>query len=268
MRERRGQIGGLELTWLEAPSGDRTPVLYLHGVPSDGDDFLPFLGRTGGLAPDLPGFGRSDKPAAFDYSIDGYGRFLEAFVADRALERFSLVLHDWGAVGLALAQAMPERVERLVLIDAVPFLPGYRWHRVARIWRTPVLGELFMGAARPRSARRLSRAASGDGNPLPREMLDRNWSRFDHGTQRAILKLYRSAGSDVLARAGARLGELRCPALVIWGEREAYLPPALAQRYADALGGPSTVHVVEGGGHWPWVDVPEVVDHVAAFLSK
>jgi pimeloyl-ACP methyl ester carboxylesterase len=58
-----------------------------------------------------------------------------------------LVLHDWGAVGLAFAQRAPERIERLVAIDAVPLLPGYRWHPIARVWRTPVAGEVAMGLA-------------------------------------------------------------------------------------------------------------------------
>ena len=57
-----------------------------------------------------------------------------------------MLVHDWGAVGLAFAQRLPERVERLAIVNAVPFLPGYRWHRTARIWRTPGLGELAMGA--------------------------------------------------------------------------------------------------------------------------
>ena len=47
-----------------------------------------------------------------------------------------LVVHDWGVVGLLWAMRHPERVERLVVMNAVPFLPGYRWHRTARIWRT------------------------------------------------------------------------------------------------------------------------------------
>ena len=60
-----------------AQSGD-APTLYLHGVPTHSYDWVPFLERTGGIAPDLPGFGRSAKPADFDYSIAGYDRFLEA----------------------------------------------------------------------------------------------------------------------------------------------------------------------------------------------
>ena len=87
--ERRAEIAEVNTLWHEAPGN---PVLYLHGVPTDGEDWLPFLERTGGLAPDLPGFGRSDKPPHFDYSIDGYRDWLRAFVDERELELFSLVM--------------------------------------------------------------------------------------------------------------------------------------------------------------------------------
>ena len=98
-----------------------------------------------GLAPDLPGFGRSDKPASFDYSIPGYDRWIEAFIDQAGLERFSLVVHDWGAVGPRDRAAVHERLHRLVVIAAVPFLPGYEWHSLAKIWRTPFVGEMARG---------------------------------------------------------------------------------------------------------------------------
>ena len=147
-----GELDGLPVFWRSAEpvAGTATP-LYLHGVPTSSDDWLKFLARTGGVAPDLPGFGRSGKPGYLSYTMEEYDRFLERFLDERGLDRVSLVVHDWGAVGLLLAQRLPERIERIVIINAVPLLPGYRWHRTARIWRTPGLGELVDGADRPRT---------------------------------------------------------------------------------------------------------------------
>lgn len=257
IEQRTDAIDGVEVfTRAAAPVGAE-PALYLHGVPTDGDDWLPFLERTGGFAPDLPGFGRSGKPPHFDYSIEGYARFLRAYLDALELERFVLVVHDWGGVGLALAQEMPERVERLVVIDAVPLLPGYRWHRVARLWRTPLGGELAMGLTFRWGLRR---------GGMPEELIERVYSRFDHGTQRAILKLYRSAPPDRLAGAGMRLGELKAPALVLWGEDDQYVPAEFAHAYGERLGGPVRVEVVPGAGHWVWLGRPELVESVAAFV--
>src|SRR2546423_12012897 len=105
--ERSIDVAGTEVLVREAAPKTPSPTLYLHGVPTHGGDWIPFLERTGGIAPDLPGFGRSDKSAAFDYSIGGYAQFLEAFVDAVRLSRGSLVGHDLGAVGLALRQERP-----------------------------------------------------------------------------------------------------------------------------------------------------------------
>jgi pimeloyl-ACP methyl ester carboxylesterase len=237
-------------------------------VPTSGADWVPFLERTGGYAPDLPGFGRSDKPPHFDYSIAGYARFLRAYVDQLGLDRFSLVMHDWGAFGLALAQAVPDRIERVVAMDVVPFVPGYRWHRVARVWRTPLIGELFMGYSWRGGMKRASREWLAAPGPAPDEMIDDVWRHWDHGTQRAILKLHRSAPPATLAAAGAGLEQIQAPALVVWGGDDPYLPPEFAHTLGERLGGPAEVEVVEGARHWPWLDRPELVDRISGFVLE
>ena len=77
--EHRTEIDGVEVAWRER--GD-APLLYLHGVPVSGWQWDPFLARCGGIAPDLPGFGRSGKPGDFDYTIEGYDRFIETRSVD------------------------------------------------------------------------------------------------------------------------------------------------------------------------------------------
>lgn len=263
----RKRVAGVEVAAREAGAGAPRearagPVLYIHGVPDSAEMWEPFLERTGGTALDLPGFGDSDKPAAFDYSVAGYRAFLREYT--EGLERFSLVMHDWGAVGLALAMDRPEAIDRIVLLDAVPFLPGYRWHRIARVWRTPVAGELFMGFATKRALGFLARR-EGD---LPRDVVDaqveRVWKHFDHGTQRAILRLYRSAPEEELERLGAGLGQIRKPALVVWGRDDPYIDSDFAHAYAGALGGSSEL---VAAGHWPWLEDPSVIARVASFLA-
>jgi pimeloyl-ACP methyl ester carboxylesterase len=234
-------------------------ILYLHGVPNSGAMWQPFLERSGGVAVDLPGFGASGKRGDGDYSFEGLGRFVSAFLDHLGWDRVRLCMHDWGAVGLLAAQLEPERVERVALIDAVPFLPGYRWHWVARQWRRRGVGELAMGFTNGWLARRLG---------LPANEVDDVMAAFDEGTQRAILRLYRSAPEAELAGAGARLGELRCPALVVWGDEDPYIDASFAGAYAGALGGETEVQVVPGAGHWPWHDAHDLVRSVTDFLVR
>ena len=251
--ERQAEVNGLQVLWRQA---GEAPILYLHGVPAAGWTWEPFLARTGGVAPDLPGFGRSDKPGDFDYTIPGYDRFIEAFCDQVGLDRVTLVMHDWGSVGLAFSQRFPERIERIVLTSVVPFVPGYRWHRVARAWRTPVLGELAMGFTTRFSFRRT----------LPPEIADRAYAEFDQGTQRAVLRLYRASPPEVLGRHGEGLGEVRCPALIEWPTRDPYIGAEFGQQLADALGGEVQLQSVDAG-HYPWLDRPEIVDRVAGFIN-
>lgn len=246
--------------WHAAPDPDgagRAPVLYVHGNPTSADDWLPFLARTGGVAPDLPGWGRSSKRGDGDFTMTGLGRFTGAFADALGIDRVRLVVHDWGAAALQWAIANPSRVERLVVVDAVPLLEGYRWHRWARVWRTPGLGELAMGF----SSRGVLRRA------LPGGVGEQAAAHWDEGTQRAVLRLYRSAPPHALAAAGRDLARLRgVPSLVVWGAGDPYLGTELAERYAEVLD--ARLVVRDGAGHWPWVDAPDLVDEVAAFLRS
>jgi pimeloyl-ACP methyl ester carboxylesterase len=247
---------------------DGDPVLYLHGAPTSSDDWVPFLELAGGVAPDLPGFGRSGKSGHLDYSMAGHADFLERFLAQLGIERFKLVAHDWGAAGgLVLAQRDPDRLERLVLCDAVPLLDGYQWHRLARTWRRPALGEFVMGSTTQRMLARALRGASVRPDVWTKERVRTVWDHFDHGTQRAILRLYRDADPSRLAAAGLGLEDLGAPTLIVWGEQDPWLGPELAQRYAERLPH-AAVEVIEDAGHWPWLDRPELVEQVAAFLNQ
>lgn len=240
-------IDGSLVSWLQ--NGDQ-PVLYVHGVPDSAELWTPFLERTGGIAVDLPGFGRSGKPAAWPYSLAGYAAFLPAFLDHLGLDRVSVVAHDWGGMALTLG----ERIDRLVAIDTLPLLPGHRWPPIGRAWRTPVVGELAMGF----TGRTLLRRVAG----LSGEHADQILRHFDHGTQRAILKLYRSAAENVAA-----LDAVTAPALVLWGERDPYLPPEWAGRIATALGGETRVEIVQGAGHWPWLGRSEITQMVQDHLQ-
>lgn len=260
-------VDGLKIFYRQAEAQTAAPVLYVHGVPTHSADWLPFLERTGGIALDLPGFGRSDKPSPqdFSYSIFGYDEVLRPFLDAVGLDRFSLVVHDWGALALYTAAALADRVESVVVINAVPLLPGYRWHRTARIWRTPLLGELAMGFSIKPALRLALREANATRGSMPDEFVEMIWQHFDYETQRAILKLYRHSPSPVLAEAGEDLGQIKAPGLVVWGEQDPYIPLKFAQAYADLLPGARS-EPISGAGHWPWLDRPETIDLVADFL--
>ena len=253
-----------------AGEGDQAVVL-LHGNPGSSEDWLDLLAAIGefsrAIAPDMPGYGKADRSREFDYTVAGYARHFSGLLRGLGVRRAHLVLHDFGGPwGLAWAAEHSEAVASLTLIN-VGILPGYRWHKYARIWRTPVLGELFQISATRPAFRFLLNAD----NPrrFPDAFVDRMFDDADWGMKRAVLKLYRATPDlDGLSRnLGEALKPLTLPTLVLWGDGDKYLPASYAEvqkRYFNA-----EVHVMPGCGHWPMIDEPDHVrDLVIPFLRR
>lgn len=250
-------------------SAGETPILYLHGIPTSSDDWLPFLEVTGGIAPDLIGFGRSGKAGNLDYSLSGHADFIEDLLRRLEIdERISLVAHDWGAGGgLVFAQRHPERIERLVLLNPLPLFDGVSSGRLERIFRMPAVGELAMGSVTKRLLARWLRRGTANPDAWSADRITTVWEQFDQGTQRAILRLIRSAGLDELRSQGADLGSVTAPALIVWGERDPWLPPRFADAYQATLADGRRTRLADAG-HWPWLDDGTVVDTVARHLAE
>lgn len=264
-------VGGVRSPVTQAgPSAASEAVVFVHGNPGPGSDWSDLLGRVApfarGVAPDMPGYGDADKPRDFDYTIDGYARHLAGVLDQLGIERAHLVLHDFGgAWGLAWAAKHPAALASATLIGT-GVLVDYRWHHWARIWRTPIVGELFMATATKWAFRMLV----GRENPrLSRENFDGVYDRLrGWPTKRAVLKLYRATPEHLLAAPVDALRELDRPALVVWPTADRYLPTALAQGQRKAF--PSArIELLDGHGHWCFLEDPErVASLIVPFLHE
>ena len=254
-------VDGVRSLVREAGPGEaREAVVFVHGNPGSSEDWADLLGQVGSfaraVAPDMPGFGKADRPRRFDYTVAGYARHLNGVLEKLGIDRAHLVLHDFGgAWGLTWASEHPRAVASLTLIN-IGILPGYRWHKLARIWRTPILGELFQLLASRRGFHAM--LDSKNPRPFPPAFLDRMYDDMDAGSKRAILKLYRATSDlDAMTQVIAgKLAPLQLPALVLWGTGDSYLPARFAEEqrrfFADV-----EVHLLERCGHWPFIDEPE-----------
>ena len=247
-------------------------IVFVHGNPGSGADWSGLLEAAGELsyaiAPDLPSYGRSERPESFAWSVPGYAQHLAALIDQLGIRRAHLVLHDFGGPwGLSWAADHPDAVASVALFNT-GLLPGYRWHKYARIWRTPVIGELFMASVTRSLFHRL--LARENPRPFPPGFVERMFDELDGGTKRAALALYR-ATSDLGAlseQLAARLEPLRLPALVVWGAADTTLPYRYAALQARFFADPD-VHVLAGCGHWPFIDEPEHCRHLlSAFLRQ
>lgn len=117
------EVGAVRSFVLDEGRGE--PVVCVHGVPASSFLYRKVLAELAGrslrgIAFDLPGLGLADRPADFDYSWSGLGRFCVDAVDALGLDRFHLVVHDIGGpVGFELAAAMPERVRSLTVLNCM-----------------------------------------------------------------------------------------------------------------------------------------------------
>jgi pimeloyl-ACP methyl ester carboxylesterase len=257
------ELGSVPVFYRRAGTTDVPPV-YLHDLPTSSDDWVALLERTGGIAPDLIGFGRSAKGGELHYSILGLADFVEDLVSAVGIEDMRLVGHGWSAaVALELARRHPERIDRLTLVNPLPLVDGFAWPGIARAWRVRGVGELAMGFTQRWMLERALRRGASSPAAWQRERIATIWEQFDQGTQRAILRLYRSVDND--AREAA-LADLDAPALIVWGEQDPWFPIQHAEAYARLVPG-ARLERVAGAGHWPWLDRPEVADTLAQALQ-
>jgi pimeloyl-ACP methyl ester carboxylesterase len=239
-------------------------VVFVHGNPDTGSDWEPLMERVAEfaavVAPDMPGFGGADKRRDQDYTLAAYATHLGGLIGQLGIEAVHLVAHDFGGpFALSWAAARPDKVASVTLINTGVLL-DYKWHRLARIWRTPVAGELFMRTA----TRHLTRFVLRLDNPG----LSGYWVNqiAEHllpaGTKHAVLRLYRSTRSEDMDALVEPLRTRDPETLVVFGASDVYIPVEQAERQRRAFPR-ARVEILPGVGHWAWLEQP---DRVAGFV--
>ncbi|OBH14374.1 alpha/beta fold hydrolase [Mycobacterium sp. E3247] len=243
-------------------------VVFVHGNPDAARDWQPLMEPVAEFAavfaPDMPGFGGADKRSDQDYTLASYGAHLGGVIGQLAIERVHLVGHDFGGpFALTWAAANPHQVASVTLINSGVLL-DYKWHRLARVWRTPVAGELFMRTTTPRLARFVVRH---DNPGLPEHWVDVIAGHLvDAGTKRAVLRLYRSTRPQDMGALVEPLRDRDPDTLVVFGDADVYIPVEQAERQRRVF---PRAHVerLPGVGHWAWLEQPDrVADVVVPFL--
>lgn len=223
--------------------------ILVHGVPDTPAMWQPLVNALGEdandiIIPALPGFS-SAIPAGFDCSKDAYANWLIALM-ERADEPVDLVGHDWGALLVVrVASLRPDLVKSWAVANALPE-PTYKWHRTARIWQTPLLGELFMAlAGQNRMAKALHQAG------LPEALAKEEASHWNRTMRQSILALYRSA-KDITETWTDKLDQLPRQGLIFWGDDDPFVPVETAERFAERTGIP--LYRQANTGHWSIVE--------------
>ena len=258
---RRTQIAGHAVNYVEIGDGGRDPAVFVHGLGGCWQNWLETLPRVGrgrrAIAVDLPGFGGSELAA--EPSIPALGRFIDDLCEQLDLGRVALIGNSLGGfVAAETATQFPQRVERLALVAPAGVSRSHLERqpiavtvRISRAITAHSASAHRQVAARPRLRH------------LALQFVTRHPSRLDPDL--VYEGLMRGAGKPGFAPTLSalmgydfreRLGEIRCPTLILWGEKDAILPIADASEFERLIAEARTT-VMGDTGHMPMIERPE-----------
>jgi haloalkane dehalogenase len=265
------ELDGLRLAHIDEGVG--APVIFLHGEPTWSflwRKVIPPVRDAGFrcIAPDLAGFGRSDKPTDIDwYSYDRHTELTTSLLEDLDLREATIVVHDWGGpIGLRLAVEHPDRIKRLVILDT----------------------GLFTGHQQMSEAWLAFRDFVARTEDLPVGFLVKGACKRDPGD--AVVAAYDAPFASPAAKAGARafpllipqtpdapgaaagqrvlqaLREDRRPTLMLWADSDPILPLSVGERFAQSIGR-ETPRTIADASHFLQEDQgPEIGRQIAEWL--
>jgi 2-hydroxymuconate-semialdehyde hydrolase len=251
--------------------GQGPALVLLHGIPSSSylwhDVIDPLSERFDVLAPDLLGYGDSDKRLDADLSLAAQARYVVAFMETVGVHQAAVIGHDiGGGVAQLMAADEPQRVARLGLIDSAV---DNNWPVpvIARL-KEPAWDQIMVNIDLRKGLREGLEAGMVTQGRVTDELVD-EWTRpfQDLGGRRAYLRAARALNNRDLVGRSKHIEEIETPALILWGANDAYLEPRWAESLQRKLRN-STVEIVDPGGHFLPLDRPDaVVEAITRFLT-
>lgn len=262
---------------------DAPTLLFLHGNPA-----WSYLWRrlmvpalASGfrvVAPDLAGFGLSEKPTDPRYhSLQRHVENLVRVARELDLRDVTLVMHDWGGpIGMGLAIEEPQRIARLVVTNTVAFAP--KEPRPLTKWHASLATPWGYRAAVWLNAVQRSAMSLGVARPLPRDVARAYaWPMRERGARIAAARFVQMVpdGPDhpearTLRRYMASYPKLaEKPMLILWADKDRVMRPRFAKRWLDDFPGAEIRHVAPDAGHFWQEDAPELfLPHLLAFAGS
>jgi 2-hydroxymuconate-semialdehyde hydrolase len=251
--------------------GQGPPLVLMHGIPSSSylwrDVIDPLSATFDVLAPDLLGYGDSDKRLDADLSIAAQARYMVAFMESVGVHQAAVVGHDiGGGVAQLMAVDEPQRVARLILIDSIV---DNNWPvaDIARL-KEPVWDQIMVNIDLRKGLRKGLEAGMVTEGRVTEELVD-EWTRpfQDLGGRRAYLRAARALNNRDLTSRAKHIEEIDTPTLILWGANDKFLDPRWAETLQHKLRD-TTVEIVEPGGHFLPLDRPDaVVEAITRFLT-
>jgi pimeloyl-ACP methyl ester carboxylesterase len=265
------QVEGLTLGWRELGTGP--PVLLLHGWPTSSflwRNVMPPIARHNRVvAPDLPGFGASSKPPDAPYDFEFFERAIDGFLAALEIDETGLAVHDLGGpIGVHWALDRPQRVTRLALLNTLLY-PEFS-DAVMEFVKAASTPDLRAQLTSPAGLEEAMRLGLADEEHLTEEVLEAVREPFDDEQSRlALARAGIGLQPEGFAQIARRLGELRMPVRVVYGERDRILPDVADTMKRVAGDVPQAEVTSLPCGHFLHEEAPdEVGELLAGFFAQ
>ncbi|MBK5396134.1 alpha/beta hydrolase [Pseudomonas sp. TH39(2020)] len=275
------KVDGLNIFYREAGPADAPTLLMLHGFPSSSRMYDPLLARLAQhyhlVAPDYPGFGHSDAPDAktFTYTFDRLAGVMQDFTQTLGLNHYSLLVQDYGGpVGFRMALAHPERLQALIVQNAVSHEDGLGplWQKRREFWANRAANEAglrasFFSLATTRQRHVGSSPNVENFNP---DLWTDEFGFLNQPGQADIQSdLFYDYRTNVASypKWQAWMREHQPSTLVVWGKYDPSFDVAEAEAYRRDLP-KAEIHVLEAG-HFALDEKPEeIASLIDTFLNK
>lgn len=255
----------------EGPRGDTAPLVLLHGTSASLHTWEGWVralkGRQRVITLDLPGFGLTGPRPDGDYHRDSDARFVLAVLDALGVQRFSVGGNSLGGdIAWRVAVLAPERVQRLVLVNAAG--PKVALGRIPLGWRLAQLPGVsaIVEEMLPRAwvAQGIASAYADPAKITP-ELVDRYWQlTLREGNRRALVQ---RIGQWRPGDGAERIASIRVPTLVLWGGRDGIIPLEAGRAFEREIPGARLV-VLDDLGHVPHEEDPvRSVQPLLAFLA-
>jgi len=273
---RRFTWRGHSIFFREGGEGDAPPLLLIHGFPTASfdwhrvwDDLAARFSRV--VALDMIGFGFSDKPRRYDYSIAGQADLHQALLRELGIDRHHVLAHDYGdTVAQELLARRPDGLLSVCFLNGGLFPETHRARFVQRVLASP-LGPALARLMNERSFRRSFAAVFGRDTKPTREEMHELWQLVAENDGPAVFpkligymeerKRFRERWVDALVRSPV-------PLRVIDGADDPVSGAHMAARYRELVPNPDVV-LLPGIGHYPQLEAPRaVLDAFFAFHER
>lgn len=267
------RVNGVRIHYQEAGDEKAPPIILIHGFISSNliwSHVLAPFARAGirAIAPDLPGYGYSDKPADAQYTIAEQARSVIGLMDRLGIQKAVIAGASYGgAIAATMALDYPERVEKLILVGAVTNDDAKRKF-LLRVSCLPLVGDiatpLFL-SSRWILRKRMEDMYRRMGHPINEKMVaSRHHLLATANTHRAMIRTARRWSANRIEREASLI---RQPTMLVWGDEDDHIPLESAFKLRDAIPNAKLI-VFRNCGHLPPAESPEkFVEAVAAFCK-